>query len=50
MEKTLVPIKPEAIERNLVGEIISRLERVGLKLEEIKLLRPAKDSGKTLSR
>ncbi len=38
MEKTLVLIKPEAIERRLVGEIISRLERVGLKLEEIKFL------------
>jgi nucleoside-diphosphate kinase len=43
MEKTLVLIKPEAIERRLVGEIISRLERVGLRLEEIKLLKPARE-------
>ncbi len=43
MEKTLVLIKPEAMERRLVGKIISRLERVGLRLEEIKLLRPARE-------
>ena len=36
MERTLVLIKPDAFKRGLVGEIISRFERVGLSLEEMK--------------
>lgn len=32
MEKTLFICKPDAVERGLVGEIIGRLERKGLKL------------------
>lgn len=32
MEKTLVLIKPDAVQRGLIGEIISRLERRGLKI------------------
>jgi nucleoside-diphosphate kinase len=38
MERTLVLIKPDAFKRGLVGEIISRFERVGLKLEGMKML------------
>ena len=38
MEKTLVLIKPDAIKRGLVGQIISRFERVGLSLEEMKIV------------
>ena len=38
MERTLVLIKPDAFEKCLVGEIISRFERVGLKLEEMKIV------------
>ena len=38
MEKTLVLIKPDALKRGLVGEIISRFERVGLRLEEAKIV------------
>jgi len=38
MEKTLVLIKPDAFKRGLVGEIITRFERVGLKLEEMKIV------------
>ncbi len=36
-EKTLVLLKPQAIERKLIGEIIARLERADLTVEEIKL-------------
>lgn len=43
MEQTLVLIKPEAIDRGLVGEIISRFEKVGLNLEEIKMTQPARN-------
>lgn len=39
MEKTFVMLKPDAVQRNLAGEIISRLERRGLKLVAIKILK-----------
>ena len=37
MERTLVIIKPCALQRGLVGEIISRFERKGLKLVALKM-------------
>jgi len=39
MERTLVLIKPDAMQRGLAGEIIARLERRGLKITALKLLR-----------
>lgn len=39
-ERTFVAIKPDGVQRTLVGEIIRRLERVGLKLVALKLLVP----------
>ncbi len=39
MEKTLLIIKPDATERNLVGHIINRLEKAGFKITEMKLTR-----------
>ena len=38
MERTLVLIKPDGVQRGLVGEVISRLERRGLKLAAMKLM------------
>lgn len=38
-ERTLVIVKPDGVQRGLIGEIIGRLERRGLKLEGLKLLR-----------
>ena len=38
-ERTLVLIKPDAVERRLAGEILTRLERRGLELRAAKLLR-----------
>ncbi|MEE9202616.1 MAG: nucleoside-diphosphate kinase, partial [Dehalococcoidia bacterium] len=38
MEQTLVIVKPDGVQRGLVGAIISRLERRGLRLSAIKLL------------
>lgn len=38
MEKSLVLIKPDAMQRNLAGAIISRLEKLGLKLVAMKML------------
>ncbi|MBX4181353.1 nucleoside-diphosphate kinase [Candidatus Parcubacteria bacterium] len=39
-ERTLVIIKPDGIQRGLAGEIISRFEKVGLKLVASKMLIP----------
>ncbi|MEK7806897.1 MAG: nucleoside-diphosphate kinase [Chloroflexota bacterium] len=39
MERTLVLVKPDGVQRGLVGEVISRLERRGLKLVAMKLVR-----------
>ena len=38
MERTLVLIKPDALQRDLVGELIQRFERKGLKLVGIKMM------------
>lgn len=38
MERTLVLIKPDAVQRGLVGEIISRFEKKGLKLVGLKMM------------
>ena len=38
MERSLVLIKPDAMQRGLAGTIISRIEREGLKLEALKML------------
>jgi len=35
MKQTLVLCKPDAVERSLVGEIISRFEKKGLKIEAL---------------
>lgn len=40
-ERTLVILKPDGVQRSLVGEIIGRLERVGLKLVGLKLAIPS---------
>lgn len=37
-ERTLVIIKPDGVQRSLIGEIIGRFERVGLKLVGMKLV------------
>lgn len=38
MERTLVLVKPDGVQRGLIGEVISRLERRGLKLVAAKFL------------
>lgn len=39
MEKTLVLIKPDAVQRGLIGEITTRLERRGLRLVAARFLK-----------
>jgi nucleoside-diphosphate kinase len=43
MEKTLVLIKPDAVERKLIGEIISVYEKKGLHICAMKLLIPSEE-------
>lgn len=38
MERTLVLVKPDAVQRGLAGDIISRLEGTGLRLVALKML------------
>lgn len=42
-ERTLVVVKPDGIQRSLVGEIIRRYENVGLKLIGMKMLVPTQE-------
>jgi len=42
-EKTLVLLKPDAVQRNLIGEVIGRFERVGLKIIAMKFTVPTKE-------
>lgn len=38
MERTLVIVKPDAVQRGLIGEIVGRLERRGLRIVAMKLM------------
>lgn len=43
MEQTFVLFKPDVAERGLVGEIIQRFERVGLKIAGLKMIQATKE-------
>ncbi len=43
MEQTLVLIKPDGVKRGLIGEIITRFEKAGLKIVALKLTSPSED-------
>lgn len=43
MERTLVLLKPDSIQRGLAGEVISRLERRGLKFAAMKLMKVSEE-------
>ena len=42
-ERTLIILKPDAMQRGIAGEVITRFERVGLKIVGAKMLRPDYD-------
>ncbi len=42
-ERTLIVFKPDAVQRGIVGEILSRFEKVGLKIVGVKMLKPSND-------
>ena len=43
MSQTLIICKPDAQERGLIGEILGRIERKGLKIAEMKMLTISRD-------
>jgi nucleoside-diphosphate kinase len=48
MERTFVMIKPDAVQRNLVGEIIKRFEHKGLKMAGMKFIKTSKELAEEL--
>jgi len=46
MERTLVMIKPDGVERNLIGKVISIFEEKGLKVVALKKVRLSKEQAK----
>lgn len=58
IERTLIIFKPDAIQRGIMGEILSRFEKAGLKIVAAKMLQPTvehyhrhyEDIGKMISR
>jgi len=44
-EKTLVLVKPDGVKRGLIGEVISRFERKGLKILALKIIKLDKSKG-----
>jgi nucleoside-diphosphate kinase len=47
MERSLVLVKPDGVERGLIGEVIARLERRGLKLAAAKFLQVSQELAET---
>ena len=45
-EKTLIIIKPDAVERGLIGEVIKRFERAGFKIIAAKMLHMSKQDAR----
>ena len=43
VQRSLVVFKPDAVQRGIVGEILSRFERVGLKIVATKMVNPDRD-------
>ena len=43
IQRSLVVLKPDAVQRGIVGEIITRFERVGLKIVGMKMVMPGED-------
>lgn len=43
VQRTLIVFKPDALERGIVGEVLSRFEKVGLKLVGLKMMAPGRE-------
>ena len=47
MERTFVMVKPDGVQRGLIGEVIARLERRGLRLVAAKFIQVSKELAET---
>lgn len=43
MERTYIMVKPDGVERGIVGEIIKRFEQRGYQLTALELIHPTKE-------
>lgn len=43
IEQTLIIFKPDAVQRGIVGELLTRFERVGLKIVGMKMITPTRE-------
>jgi len=48
VEKTLIIVKPGAVARGLIGEVISRIEKKGLKIVGLKMIKASKREAEEL--
>ncbi|TDA35516.1 nucleoside-diphosphate kinase [Candidatus Nezhaarchaeota archaeon WYZ-LMO8] len=48
IERTLIIVKPGAVVRGLVGEVLSRLERKGLKIVGLKMMKMTREKAEEL--
>ncbi|VAX33722.1 Nucleoside diphosphate kinase [hydrothermal vent metagenome] len=46
MERTLSIVKPDGVKKNLVGEVVGRFEKNGLKVAALKMIRMSRDEAK----
>ena len=46
MQKTLTIIKPDGVKKNIIGEVISRFEKSGLRIAALKKIKLSKDDAK----
>lgn len=46
MQRTLMLIKPDAVERNLVGKILARVEEAGLRIQRLRMVRLAPEQAR----
>ncbi|EFR44552.1 nucleoside-diphosphate kinase [Streptococcus pseudoporcinus] len=43
MEKTFFMIKPDGVQRGLMGQILRRIERRGFRIEQLQMIRPSRE-------
>lgn len=46
MERTLSIVKPDGVQKNIIGEVIGRFEKAGLRIVGLKMLRLTKEMAK----